>query len=157
MTGHEAPPPETLLRSPSGSSSPLGTGVVAAVAIGRSLDRFGAPVLLVGFGLSAAFAPFAFGRSLPVVLVGVVLWGIGMGAQDSSLKAVLSGVIPPDKRSTAFGVFDTGFGIAWFAGSAVMGLLYERSILALVVLSVVLQSAALPFLFAAAHARRAAA
>ncbi len=129
----------------------MGTAAIAALAIGRSLDRFGLPVLLVGFGLSAAFAPFAFGRSLPVVLAGVVLWGIGMGAQDSSLKAVLSGVVPADRRSTAFGVFDTGFGIAWFAGSAAMGLLYDRSILALVVLSVVLQIAALPFLFLAAR------
>ena len=44
------------------------------------------------------------------------------GAQDSLLKAVLVGVLPPERRSTAFGVFDTGFGIAWFVGSAVMGL-----------------------------------
>ncbi len=124
----------------------MATGAIAALVFGRSLDRFGLPVLLVGFGLSALFAPFAFGRTVPVVLAGVVLWGVGMGAQDSSLKAVLSGIVPPDKRSTAFGVFDTGFGVAWFAGSATMGLLYERSILTLVVLSVVLQLAALPFL-----------
>ena len=38
------------------------------------------------------------------------------------------------------------FGIAWFAGSAVMGFVYERSTFALVILSVVLQLAALPFL-----------
>jgi MFS family permease len=48
----------------------------------------------------------------------MVLWGIGMGAQDSLLKAVLAGVVPIEKRSTAFGVFDTGFGVAWFLGSA---------------------------------------
>ena len=47
-----------------------------------------------------------------------------MGAQDSLLKAVLVDVIPSEKRSTAFGVFDTGFGIAWFAGSAIMGWAY---------------------------------
>jgi MFS family permease len=74
------------------------------------------------------------------------VWGLGMGAQDSCLKAVLSAVVPSEKRSTAFGVFDTGFGIAWFAGSAIMGLLYDKSIPALVVFSVVLQLAALPFL-----------
>jgi MFS family permease len=124
----------------------MATGAIAALVIGRSLDRCGWPVLVVGFGLSALFAPFAFGRTFTVVLAGIVLWGIGMGAQDSALKAVLSGIVPPDKRSTAFGVFDTGFGIAWFAGSAVMGFVYERSTFALVILSVVLQLAALPFL-----------
>jgi predicted MFS family arabinose efflux permease len=69
-----------------------------------------------------------------------------MGAQDSLLKAVLAGVVPVEKRSTAFGLFDTGFGIAWFLGSAAMGLLYDKSIPALILFSVVLQAAALPVL-----------
>ena len=76
----------------------------------------------------------------------MVLWGMGMGAQDSCLKAVLSVVIPSEKRSTAFGIFDTGFGVAWFAGSAIMGVLYEKSIPALVIFSVALQLLALPVL-----------
>jgi MFS-type transporter involved in bile tolerance (Atg22 family) len=74
----------------------------------------------------------------------MVLWGMGMGAQDSCLKAVLAPAIPAQKRSTGFGVFDTSFGIAWFAGSAIMGLLYEKSIVALVVFSMVLQLLSLP-------------
>jgi predicted MFS family arabinose efflux permease len=58
----------------------------------------------------------------------------------------LAPVVPAEKRSTAFGVFDTGFGIAWFAGSAIMGFLYDKSIPALVLFSVILQLAALPVL-----------
>jgi hypothetical protein len=50
-------------------------------------------------------------------------------------------------------VFDTGFGIAWFAGSAIMGFLYDRSILALVIFSVAMQLAALP-VFVWAHRQR---
>lgn len=72
--------------------------------------------------------------------------GIGMGAQDSCLKAVLSAVFPAEKRSTAFGIFDTVFGLAWFAGSAGMGLLYGRSIPGLVIFSVATQILALPLL-----------
>ena len=41
-----------------------------------------------------------------------------MGAQESVLKSLIVGLIPSERRSTAFGVFDTGFGIAWFLGSA---------------------------------------
>jgi MFS family permease len=74
----------------------------------------------------------------------MVLWGIGLGAQDSLLKAVLATVAPKERRSTGFGVFDTGFGIAWFLGSASMGFLYEVSIPALIAFSVVFQLAALP-------------
>jgi predicted MFS family arabinose efflux permease len=55
-------------------------------------------------------------------------------------------VLPPEKRGTGFGVFDTGFGIAWFAGSAIMGLLYEKSIPALIAFSVIFQLLALPVL-----------
>jgi MFS family permease len=69
-----------------------------------------------------------------------------MGAQDSCLKAVLSAVVPSEKRSTAFGIFDAGFGVAWFAGSVIMGVLYDKSIPALVLFSVVLQLLALPVL-----------
>jgi hypothetical protein len=53
-----------------------------------------------------------------------------MSAQGSLLQAMLTHVIPAQKRSTAFGLFDTGYGIAWFVGSGVMGLLYDKSILA---------------------------
>jgi len=56
---------------------------------------------------------------------------------------------PPEKRSTAFGLFDTGYGIAWFLGSAIMGLLYDKSILAVALFSVILQVAAIPVLIIA--------
>jgi len=79
----------------------------------------------------------------------MILWGVGMSAQGSLFQAMLTGVIPPEKRSTAFGLFDTGYGIAWFLGSAAMGLLYEKSILAVALFSVALQLAALPVLFVA--------
>ena len=64
-------------------------------------------------------------------------------------QRMLTDVIPPQKRSTAFGLFDTGYGIAWFVGSAVMGLLYDKSILAVALFSVVLQLAAIPVFFVA--------
>jgi predicted MFS family arabinose efflux permease len=132
----------------------MATGAIVSLVFGRLLDKLGLPVLLLAFFLSALFAPFVFWGGFSLALVGMILWGVGMGAQDSLLKAVLAGVIPVEKRSTAFGVFDTGFGIAWFAGSAAMGLLYDRSIAALIVLSVVLQLAALPVLALAERDRR---
>jgi predicted MFS family arabinose efflux permease len=122
----------------------MATGAITALVLGKLLDRLGLPILLIGFGVPAFFAALVFLRDTPLELLGMIFWGMGMGAQDSCLKAVLSHVIPSDKRSTAFGVFDTGFGIAWFAGSAIMGLLYEKSIPALVTFSIVLQLAALP-------------
>ena len=125
----------------------MASGALGSLFFGRLLDKFGLPILFLAILLSALFAPFVFFGGFRLALIGMVLWGIGMGAQDSLLKAVLTDVVPIEKRSTAFGVFDTGFGIAWFLGSAAMGLLYDKSILVLVLFSVVLQMAALPVLF----------
>lgn len=76
-----------------------------------------------------------------------------MSAQGSLFQAVLTGVIPPQKRSTAFGLFDTGYGIAWFVGSAAMGLLYDKSVVAVAIFSMFLQLAAIPVIFIANRQR----
>jgi MFS family permease len=127
----------------------MGSSALAAIPLGRLFDKFGASISLIAFLISAAAAPLVFLGQSYFALAGMVLWGVGMSAQGSLLQAMLTGVIPPQKRSTAFGLFDTGYGIAWFLGSATMGLLYGKSILAVVLFSVILQLAALPILFVA--------
>jgi MFS family permease len=127
----------------------MAAGAVAALVVGKLLDKFGLPVVALGFGVAAFFAPLVFLGGMSLALIGMVLWGIGMGVQDSALKAILSGIVGPERRGTAFGVFDTGFGIAWFLGSVAMGLLYQVSIPGLIAFSIVLQIAALPVLFLA--------
>ena len=127
----------------------MASSALVSIPLGRLFDRFGPNISLFAFPISAAAAPFVFlGTSVPA-LIGMIFWGIGMSAQGSLLQAMLTGVIPPQKRSTAFGLFDTGYGIAWFLGSAVMGLLYDRSIVAVALFSVSLQLAALPVLIIA--------
>ncbi len=127
----------------------MASSAIASIPLGRLFDRFGPNISLFAFPISAAAAPFVFLGNSVAALIGMVFWGIGMSAQGSLLQAMLTGVIPPQKRSTAFGLFDTGYGIAWFLGSAVMGLLYEKSILAVALFSVCLQLAALPIFFIA--------
>jgi predicted MFS family arabinose efflux permease len=127
----------------------MATGAVSAPIFGKLLDKVGMPVLFVAFGLSAFFAPLIFLYGRGIELLGMILWGLGMGA-DSCLKAIVASVAPAARRSTAFGIFDTGFGIAWFAGSAIMGVLYDKSIPALVAFSVILQLLALPMFALAA-------
>src|SRR6266403_2582400 len=127
----------------------MASSAIASIPLGRLFDRFGPNISLFAFPISAAAAPFVFLGNSVAALIGMVFWGIGMSAQGSLLQAMLTGVIPPQKRSTAFGLFDTGYGIAWFLGSAVMGLLYDKSILAVALFSVSLQLAALPVFFIA--------
>ena len=127
----------------------MASSALASIPLGRLFDRFGANISLFAFLISAVAAPFVFLGSFAYALIGMIFWGIGMSAQGSLFQAMLTSVIPPQKRSTAFGLFDTGYGVAWFVGSAVMGLLYDKSILAVALFSVVLQLAALPIFFIA--------
>jgi predicted MFS family arabinose efflux permease len=127
----------------------MATGAIAAPVFGKLLDKLGLPVLLASFAGAAFFAPLVFLAGARAELVGMVLWGMGLGAQDACLKGTLSSIVPGGKRSTGFGIFDTWFGVAWFAGSATMGLLYQRSLTTLVIFSMLLQLLALPVFVAA--------
>jgi predicted MFS family arabinose efflux permease len=127
----------------------MASSALASIPLGRLFDRFGPTISLFAFPISAVAAPFVFLGSSASALIGMIFWGIGMSAQGSLFQAMLTGVIPPQKRSTAFGLFDTGYGIAWFVGSAVMGLLYDKSLIAVALFSVVLQFAAIPVLIIA--------
>ncbi len=125
----------------------MGAGALTNLLLGRLFDRLGFPIVVVAFFVGALFAPLVFLGRYWLTLIGIALWGIGMGAQNSLLKAMLTSVLPVAKRSTGFGLFYAGYGIAWFLGSAAMGLLYDRSIPGLVIFSVVLQFLALPVFF----------
>ena len=132
----------------------MAAGAAASLALGRLFDKAGPSVTLPTFVLSALATPMVFLGGSNLALAGVILWGAGMGAQDTLLKAVVAGVAPADRRSTAFGVFDTGFGVAWFLGSAAMGMLYDRSVVALAVFSIAIEVAALPVLLFADRSAR---
>ena len=126
----------------------MGVDALSALIFGRMFDKRGIGAIIISSSISAFFAPFTFLFRSPVfAVIGVMLWGIGMGAQESILKAAVSSMVSKARRGTAFGIFYSGFGALWFLGSWAMGILYERSIAALVAFSVVMQLAALPFFF----------
>jgi MFS family permease len=77
----------------------------------------------------------------------MVLWGIGMGAQESIIKAALAEMVPKERRATGYGWFYAGFGLFWFLGSALMGFLYDFSLAALIAFSVLAQLGAIPLFF----------
>lgn len=117
----------------------MAVDAVAALIFGALFDHFGVRTLALASLLAAFFAPLAFAQSLPVVVVGMMLWGIGLGAQESVLRAAVAQMVPLDRRGTAYGLFNTGYGLSWFAGSALLGALYDVSLPGLIGASVGLQ------------------
>ncbi len=122
----------------------MAVDAAAALAFGRAYDRWGLRALAVSTLLTAGFAPLAFATTLPAVVAGIVLWGVGMGAQESILRAAVAEMAPVQRRATAYGLFNTGYGLAWFVGSAWMGWLYDHALTALMLFSVVVQLLAVP-------------
>jgi len=117
----------------------MGVAGVTALVLGRLFDRVGIVALIGAFLVSSFFPVMVFYGGFGVAFMGIVLWGIGLGAQESIMKAVVAHMVPSHRRASAFGMFDCGFGVAWFVGSALMGFLYDHSIAALVVFSMSLQ------------------
>ena len=127
---------------------------VAALVFGLLYDKKGVKALVWSTVLSAPFALFVFAaRSVPMVLVGVALWGVGMGAQESILKAAVTTMVPKSSRATGYGIFECAFGAAWFLGSWLLGVLYDVSIPAMIGLSVAAQLAAIPLYLASSWSR----
>jgi len=118
----------------------------SALFFGWLFDKLGIKVLMLSTLLSAPFAILIFTVTARWALfLGVALWGIGMGAQESILKAAVSRIVPKQNRSSGFGFFQTAFGVCWFLGSWLMGVLYDVSPTLLVAFSVAMQLIAIPF------------
>jgi len=121
----------------------MGVDALAALVFGRLFDRIGMPVLIVAVLISAFFAPLVFLGGFYFALLGMVVWGVGMGAQESIMRAVVADMIPLERRGTGYGIFNTGYGVFWFLGSALMGVLYDISIPTLIAFSMMAQLASI--------------
>ncbi len=126
----------------------MGAGAITALVFGRLFDRKGIQVIIVAVILSSVFAPLVFLGGFALSLVGMGLWGVGLGAHESVMRAAIAGMVGGDRRATAYGIFNTGYGVFWFLGSFLMGALYDFSTSYLIAFSVVAQLASVPLLLA---------
>lgn len=126
-----------------------------SLVFGRLFDRYGIGVLIPLTLLSALFAPLVFLGGFRAAIAGAALWGLGMGVHESIVPAAVATMVPTRRRPSAYGLFTGVYGIAWFLGSVAMGLLYDRSLPAVVIFAIALQCAAVVVFFRvkAAHPR----
>lgn len=120
---------------------------ITSLFIGRLFDKKGVFILAIVIAVASVFAPLVFFGTAIGASIGVLLWGIGMGAQTTITRAMIPYLVSPEKRGTAYGIFNLSFGLFWFAGSAVMGILYDISLIYLVGFSLVFQLASIPLFF----------
>jgi MFS family permease len=129
-----------------------GTG---SLVFGRLFDRHGFVVLIVLTLISALFAPLVFLGGFWIALIGAAIWGLGMGVHESIIPAAVAPMVGTSQRASAFGTFTAGYGTFWFIGSAIIGILYDYSLVATIAFCVVSQLAAIPFLMWVGKTHRA--
>jgi MFS family permease len=125
----------------------MGVSGTGSLAFGRLFDRFGIGLLIPLTLVAAAFAPLVFLGGFWPSLIGAAIWGLGMGVHESIIPAAVAPMVSPERRASAYGLFTAGYGVFWFIGSAIMGILYDHSITATIIFCVALQVAAIPIFF----------
>ena len=123
-------------------SGAMAVNAVTAPLFGRLFDRFGLVALSIGTLISMLSLPLGFLGGPIAAAVGVACWATGIGAQDATLRSGIARVVSMNKRGSAFGAFNGIYGVMWFVGSSIMGFLYDRSLIAVVIFGVTMQLAA---------------
>lgn len=85
----------------------------------RRLLAAGAGVLVIADLILASAA------TVPLVLLGALVWGLHMGATQGLLAALVGDAAPPDLRGTTFGLFNLAGGVALIAASIIAGELWS--------------------------------
>jgi MFS family permease len=121
----------------------MGAAALAALASGALYDRVGLRGLLIALPLTAAVPFLSFTTTPGLVWTGAVVWGAALGIHESTLRAAVADLVPTARRGTGYGIFTAIYGIAWLAGSTIIGALYSVSITELIIFTVATQLVAL--------------
>ncbi|MDE2492360.1 MAG: MFS transporter [Alphaproteobacteria bacterium] len=105
---------------------------IASLLFGRWFDRAGLKVIFPGIVIGLAVAPLAFFGGTWAALAASLAWGASLGVHEAVMSAAVAKLVPLSARARAYGIFTALFGAAWFAGSALLGALYDVSLVALV-------------------------
>ena len=130
----------------------MGVDALAALIVGKTYDKIGLIALLAIPLLTLPIPFLAFSYSYSLVLMGIILWGVVMGIQETIMRAAIADLTSVERRGFAYGIFNTAYGAGWFLGGALMGLLYEISINYLILFAVVMELISIPLFFSVRRA-----
>jgi MFS family permease len=121
----------------------MGIDALAALGSGWVYDRYGLRGLVVLPVLSAVVPFLSFTTDPALVWAGALIWGIALGVHESTMRAAVADLIPAHRRGTGYGTFTAVYGLAWLAGGAITGALYDTTLSGMYIFILTTQAAAL--------------
>ena len=119
---------------------------LSALLMGRWLDKIRLQALMAVCVVVSSAVGLLFLGGRQETVAGLAIWGMGLGAIGSLVKATVAKLAPGGKRGTAYGYYHAVFGGGWFLGSLVLGQLYDRSMTGMAVFSALCELSAV-FMF----------
>ncbi|GAB3867074.1 MFS transporter [Nocardioides maradonensis] len=98
---------------------------LTGLVVGKLYDDRG-PVVLLLVPLAAIASVGAFSLTAWVVWAGVAIWGMVNGVLDSTVKAVVTELVPPARRAVAFGWLALVRGLGLLVAGGVLGAVYDQ-------------------------------
>lgn len=127
----------------------MGVDGLAGLMIGRTYDLIGTRSLLIIPFLTLPIPFLAISSNYYLAIASMFLWGAVMGSHETIMRAAVADLVPTSHRGTAYGIFNTAYGAAFFLGSTALGFLYGFSPLSMTALIVAAQLLSIPVFFMA--------
>jgi len=125
----------------------MGVDAIVALIVGKAYDKRGLMVLVAIPALTLPIPFFGFSHTYWLIILAIILWGAVMGIHETIMRAAIADLVPIGRRGSAYGIFNTLYGLSLFLGSSAMGLLYEVSVTYIMAFAVILELLAIPALF----------
>ncbi len=106
-----------------------GVDAPVALAAGFAYDKFGTRILAIPFLLSIFSSMLTMGStSLLTIVAAALVFGIVLGMQESVYRAAVSAYTPITSRGTAYGIFNTAYGVGFLISGSLYGLLADLKV-----------------------------
>ncbi len=101
---------------------------VSAIISGYAYDVFGMKILVIPFALSIIPPILAVTGGLWNIIVASIVFGIILGMQESTYRAAVSDTVPVGVSGTAYGIFNSLYGLGYLVSGYVYGLLLDSGL-----------------------------
>ncbi|HEY4674696.1 MAG TPA: MFS transporter [Candidatus Bathyarchaeia archaeon] len=103
-----------------------GVDAPTALISGYAYDKFGIRILIIPFVLSIFPSLLTmFNSDLTILIVASAIFGLVLGMQESIYRAAVSELTPISSRGTAYGIFNTAYGVGLALSGAIYGLFID--------------------------------